>query len=80
MMTEWLMHPVLPFVVAAALAPLVGVMGRRLLSIVAPRRTIELGLDPAGLSTDPSVVGLVHFEFCGACGYYPTAARLAGRW
>jgi alpha-beta hydrolase superfamily lysophospholipase len=28
----------------------------RLLSAVAPRRTIELGLDPAGLSTDPAVV------------------------
>ena len=28
----------------------------RLLSVVAPRRTIALGLDPAGLSSDPSVV------------------------
>ncbi len=35
-MTELLMHPVLPFLVAAALAPVAGVMGRRLLSIVAP--------------------------------------------
>jgi alpha-beta hydrolase superfamily lysophospholipase len=31
-------------------------MASRLLSVVAPRRTIELGLDPSGLSTDASVV------------------------
>jgi len=31
-------------------------LASRMLSVVAPRRTIELGLDPAGLSTDPSVV------------------------
>jgi alpha-beta hydrolase superfamily lysophospholipase len=31
-------------------------MASRLLSVLAPRRTIELGLDPSGLSTDASVV------------------------
>jgi hypothetical protein len=30
------MHPVVPFVAAVALAPIVGAMGRRVLSIVAP--------------------------------------------
>jgi multicomponent Na+:H+ antiporter subunit D len=36
MTTSLLNHPVLPFVLAAALVPLAGVMGRRLLSLLAP--------------------------------------------
>jgi multicomponent Na+:H+ antiporter subunit D len=35
-MTSLINHPVLPFVLAAALAPMAGVMGRRLLSLLAP--------------------------------------------
>jgi multicomponent Na+:H+ antiporter subunit D len=36
MTTSLLLHPVLPYIVAAALAPVAGVMGRRLLSLAAP--------------------------------------------
>jgi multicomponent Na+:H+ antiporter subunit D len=36
MTTSLLMHPVLPFAVAALIAPVAGVMGRRLLSLIAP--------------------------------------------
>lgn len=42
MTTSLLMHPVLPFVVAAALIPLGGVMWRRLVSIAAPLVALAL--------------------------------------
>jgi hypothetical protein len=38
MTTSLLSHPVLPFILAAALVPLVGVTGRRLLSLPRPPR------------------------------------------
>jgi multicomponent Na+:H+ antiporter subunit D len=41
-MTSLLQHPVLPFVVAAALAPVAGAFGRRLLAVVAPIVSLAL--------------------------------------
>jgi multicomponent Na+:H+ antiporter subunit D len=41
-MTSLLLHPVLPFAAAAALTPLVGVAGRRVLSLAAPALALAL--------------------------------------
>jgi multicomponent Na+:H+ antiporter subunit D len=42
MTTSLLLHPVLPFAVAAALGPWVGVAGRRLLSLLAPAAALAM--------------------------------------
>jgi multicomponent Na+:H+ antiporter subunit D len=42
MTTSLLLHPVLPFIAAAALAPVAGGMGRRLLSLLAPAAALAL--------------------------------------
>jgi multicomponent Na+:H+ antiporter subunit D len=58
MMTSLLMHPVLPFLLAALLAPVTGVMGRRLLSVLAPAAALVmlLGL-PAGATASVFTLG-----------------------
>jgi multicomponent Na+:H+ antiporter subunit D len=57
-MTSALLHPVIPFALAALLAPWVGVAGRRLLSLVAPALALaSLVALPAGATLAVDAVG-----------------------
>ncbi len=57
-MNSLLLHPVLPFAVAALLVPWVGVMGRRLLSLAAPvLAIISLALLPDGATYTLEAIG-----------------------
>lgn len=57
-MTDLFLHPVTPFVIAAAAVPGLGPMGRRLLSLAAPGVSLGLLLSlPAGASMSVRVIG-----------------------
>jgi len=57
-MTNLLLHPVLPFLLAAGLAPVAGAMGRRLLSLLAPAAALASLLSlRAGAEMSVSVIG-----------------------
>jgi multicomponent Na+:H+ antiporter subunit D len=57
-MTDLLLHPVLPFVVAAGLVPVTGPAGRRLLSLLAPAAALaSLWSLPAGAEMSVPIIG-----------------------